>query len=371
MSAGKIACGLILLSLLLLTGCSQKTPPEPIWVGHLTSMTGPGKSAGVASQAAVKLDVEDFAADGFKVVGRPVAVRHVDTRGDAETARVEAGRLIAVNKVVALLTAVDPASAERIGRESLPYGVPVVVCGELPGPPGENVFVVGAGPAARGRALARAAEDIVKGGPVAVLVDGRDPIAGALASAFAREYRKDGKHTATVADYLNADEFSRKRAALVGQKFDAVLLAGSAEDAEQLRNDLHTTKRTCPLLFGGADGVSSWSDIAGVPVYSATAFLTEELSEKGGAFARRYQEKTGERFDLSAALAVDATNLLFEALKQTAPGTKLREQLAKIETLDGTTGALTFKDRQARRPVFVVSWKGGAATLVKKVPAEQ
>jgi ABC-type branched-subunit amino acid transport system substrate-binding protein len=269
------------------------------------------------------------------------------------------------------LTAVDPASAERIGRESLPYGVPVVVCGELPGPPGENVFVVGAGPAARGRALARAAEEIARNGPVAVLVDGRDPITGALASAFAREYRKDGKRTATVAEYLNAEEFGRRRTALAGQKFDAVLVAGSADDAEQVRNELREAKRTCPLLFGGADGVTAWSDVAGVPVYSATAFLAEELSEKGSTFARRYQEKTGERFDVSAAVAVDATNLLFEALKQTAPATKLREQLAKIETLEGTTGTLTFKDRQARRPVFVVSWKGGTATLMKKVAAEE
>src|SRR5439155_27029397 len=131
----------------------------------------------------------------------------------------------------------------------------------------------------------------------------------------------------------------------------AVLVAGSADDAEQVRTDLHTAKRTVPLLFGGADGIGSWAETPGLDVYSATAFATDGLSEKGSTFARRYQESTGERFDLSAALSADATRLLFEGLKSAAPNAKLRDQLAKIETFETTTGNVTFKDRQARRPV--------------------
>src|SRR5262249_48938753 len=158
---------------------------------------------------------------------------------------------------------------------------------------------------------------VAKGGPIVALVDGRNALAGALATAFAREYRKDGKRSVTIAEYLNAEEFGRKRVQLAGQTFDAILVAGSVDDAEQVRSDLDTAKRTVPLLLGGADGITTtWADKPGIEVYSASAFATEGLSEKGSAFARRYQEKVGERVDLSAALSADATHFLYDALKQ-------------------------------------------------------
>ncbi len=178
---------LALLPGLILPGCSSKTPPEPLWVGHLAQLSGPGKAQGTQSQEAVRMAVDELSA--LRVAGRPLAVRHVDTRGDAETARGEAVRLITVSKVTALLVGGEAAQAERVGREALPYGVPVLVCGELPLPPGENVFVVGAGAERRGAALARYANDSIKPDTVAVVVDGRNALAGSLEGRRSRNRR--------------------------------------------------------------------------------------------------------------------------------------------------------------------------------------
>ena len=131
-------------------------------------------------------------------------------------------------------------------------------------------------------------------------------------------------------------------------------------------------KRPTPLFFGGVDGsADTLGDGPGPDVYVATAFATEGLNDKGRDYARRYQQVTGERFDLAAALSWDATTILYEALKQAGvPGTKLREQLGRAEAFEATTGPLTFKERQARRPVFVLRWKDGQATLAKTVAPE-
>jgi ABC-type branched-subunit amino acid transport system substrate-binding protein len=87
----------LVLSLLLFSGCSRKAEPEVLWIGHVAPLTGPRRERGEAAVRAVELLIEQARADGKKV-----AVRHVDAESKA-TARAEATRLLAINRVLALL----------------------------------------------------------------------------------------------------------------------------------------------------------------------------------------------------------------------------------------------------------------------------
>src|SRR5689334_6421116 len=82
---------------LLLAGCSRKAEPEVLWVGHLAPLSGPHRERGEEAARAIELLLDQIKADGKKV-----AVRHVDAESKA-TARAEAVRLLAVNRVLALL----------------------------------------------------------------------------------------------------------------------------------------------------------------------------------------------------------------------------------------------------------------------------
>jgi branched-chain amino acid transport system substrate-binding protein len=365
---------LALLPSLILGGCSSKTPPEPLWVGHLAPLSGPGKSQGDQAQQAVRLAVEESAA--VRVAGRPLAVRHADTRGEGDTGRAEAVRLIAVSKVTALIVNAEAAQAERVGRESLPYGVPVLVCGELASAPAENVFVMGAGPEPRGRVLARYAVETLSFETVAVVVDGRNALAGAFAASFVRQCRKQERPTVHESLYLNEQELKEIVSRLIKSRPAAVLLAGTARDCLRVRSDLLEAKAAVPILFGGEDlgarGLRPDSK-EGPDIYLATAFAETELGEKGRDFDRRFREATGERPGISAALAYDATRLLFEAMSQagTTSGTRIREQLAKTDDFESVTGSLSFKDRQARRLVFVVRVRGGEVKVVRSVRSDE
>ena len=374
---------------LILFGCSSKTAPEPCWVGHLAQLSGPGKAQGIQAQKGIRLAVEETSAAGVRVMSRPLAVRHVDTRGDAETLRAEAVRLIAVSKVTALLVDADATQADRLGPETLLYGLPVLVCGELASPPGENVFVLGAGPEPRGRALARFVVDDVHADSVTVLVDGRNALAGALAAAFIQQCPKNGRPAVEKLEYQNDEELKERVSRLIGAGLSAgsvggspagfarrvVLVAGSGGDCRKVRADLHSAKMNVTVLFGGEDGSAPGlrPEEDGPELYQATAFALEGLSAKGRDFAGRYQDTSGEPPTLAAALAYDGTRLLFEVMRQanSTSGARVREQLAKIEEFESVTGNFTFKDRQARRPVFVVRLKGGAAKVVKTVAAEE
>ncbi len=161
---------------------------------------------------------------------------------------------------------------------------------------------------------------------------------------------------------------------LVKSRPGAVLVAGSVRDCPRVRADLLEAKVSVPVLFGGEDvGASGLrpEEKDGPEVYFATAFADERLSEKGRDLARRFRESTGEGPTIAAALAYDATRLLFEVMGQTgtANGARVRDQLAKTEVFESVTGSLAFKDRQARRPVFVVRVREGEAKVVKTVAA--
>jgi branched-chain amino acid transport system substrate-binding protein len=373
---GRATLVLAVCPALFLCGCSSKATPEPIWVGHVAQLSGPAKGPGTQASQGINLAVKEAAAAESRVLGRPLAVRHVDTHGDAETARAEAIRLIAVSKVSALLASMEGAQAERVGREALQYGVPVVVCGELASPPGENVFVLGAGPQPRGRTLARYASDELKAGSVAVVVHGPNAIAAALGTAFVQQFRKNDGSTVLECGYQNDDEFKECIGRVLKARPAAVLLAGSVRDCLRIRADLQAAKLNVPLLFGGEDGGATGlrlDDTEGPDLYLATAFADDGASDKGHDFARRFKEETGEVPSLAAALAYDGTRLLFDAMRQagTANGARIREQLARGEPFESMTGNWSFKDRQAVRRVFVVRVKGGKATVVKIAAAEE
>src|SRR5262245_43503394 len=89
----------IALTALALGGCGARGEPEPVWVGHLLPLSGPDRARGEQARRGVLLAVHEAREAGTTVNGRPVAVRHVDTRGDAKLAGAETVRLLTVNKV--------------------------------------------------------------------------------------------------------------------------------------------------------------------------------------------------------------------------------------------------------------------------------
>src|SRR6516225_1851755 len=84
---------LALLLPLAALGCAPKVGPEPVWVGQLLSLDGPNRAIGQHARQGVEQAVAEVRAAGQTVGGRPLAVLHVDDRGDAATVRAETVRL--------------------------------------------------------------------------------------------------------------------------------------------------------------------------------------------------------------------------------------------------------------------------------------
>src|SRR6516164_3878389 len=110
----------ILLTTLLLTGCSSRSGNDAILIGHIAPMSTP---AGEHAKQGILLAVKE-ANDPDKGAGQKVTVLHVDSHGDPAIAQAEAVRVAGVNKVAAVLIDADPGTVERVTRDLEPYGIP-------------------------------------------------------------------------------------------------------------------------------------------------------------------------------------------------------------------------------------------------------
>jgi branched-chain amino acid transport system substrate-binding protein len=279
------------------------------------------------------------------------------------------------SKAATLLTASRrTASAAALVRAARPYAAPVVVPGEMAGDVPEDAFVLGAGPAPRGEALARYAGARL-GKRAAVLSDSRSPLAGALASAFARAWPRATGTAVEEWSYAGAAEDAEVVTRVAAWKPALVLVACAGRDFGRLRRRLRDAGVRGPLLYGGADvgpeGVRREA-VDDPEVYLATAYAAAGLTDKGKAFARRYEGRFREAPGLPAAEAYDAARWLLGVMStaQAPGGQALREALARREPFEALTGTVSWEGRQPRRRLFVVRLGKGGPEVVQTVPAE-
>jgi branched-chain amino acid transport system substrate-binding protein len=362
------------LAVLFLMGCS-KSVSEPVWIGHLAPLSGPDKWQGERARQGVRLALEELKNDRELPGQSVVEVRHVDSGGDADRIQTEAVRLLTLNKVVALLDSSPAPLAERLAGAVRPYQVPLVTSAGLPASVGEDVFSLGVAPGSRGKVLARLGATDLKGKHAVVLSDARLASSEALARAFVREWQKNAQSTLENWAYRTDPELEELAVRAAKVKPDVLLFAGKVADLARARSSWETAGFHGPILFGGEDqGEGPLRPLVKPPdrVFLATVFAAEGLSEKGKAFARRYAERFHEPPDFFAAQAYDGTRLLAEALRRAGlpSQARLREELANVDSLEGVTGPLLFKDRRCRRRIFILALEKGTVQFVREFPGD-
>ncbi len=368
---------LIALMFLPAIGCTGATPPEPLFIAQLLPLTGPDQLRGAEARLGARLAVEEALTENVRYQGRPFQIRHVDDRHDREVARAETARLLAVNRVPALLGMLNPDLSETMIRVAAPSGVPTLVPGDiLELPLGDAIFPFGTASTYRGRILAQFAASEIKAKKAAVLIDNQDPIAASLAAAFLTEWRASGDRA--------VGEWSFDRAAqgpaallplaeLLQSKPDVVLLAAEPATFVRLRQEAARMESKAPLLYGGADlGQSALPRHTKTPTaYCATIYCVEALSERGKQFVAKYEKEMHAPPDLAAAQAYDGTRLLIEAIAKVGiTPTTLRDYLTKLEAWETVTGPLSLKDRHPKRPVFVLRLDDDKPQRVKEYARE-
>jgi branched-chain amino acid transport system substrate-binding protein len=389
-------CLLMSIGSLVPAGCARKNVSDPIQIGHIAPLSGPDRAVGEHAERGISLAVEEVNKADDRLLGRPVNVHHVDTRGDSAAVKPIAIRLATVNKVAALLLGIEASQVEDLALVAQDYKVPMIVPGELPGRmTSEYVFHTGMRAAHQGEVLARfVTEEPLKATRILVVTaapevsnqasapaspaagskpraptndnQGRRAAATALFEAFVTELHKHGGKLAGEKVYRTAADAKDIVEQVQKDRPDALLVAGSAADLVALHNAGLDDK--LPILLGGPEGAFQGIEDVDLPnpIYRATVFVSDS-SAAAREFATRYRDHFGDAPDVHAALAYDNARLVFEAMRQAkaVDGTKVQAALAGLKDFNSVTGPLSFKEQWASRTVFIIRLRKGKAETVK------
>jgi branched-chain amino acid transport system substrate-binding protein len=368
-------CGISLL--MVLAGCGGQSAPAPINVGHVVTLTGPGKEEGEQEVHGIRLAVQEQNKSAAEDNSRPVLVRHTDTKGQLAAFEAEAVRLVTVNRVLAILGGTTTEEIMRLDRAGVPiisrYGVRQRGQSDL-------VFLTGLTPVFQGKVLARFAAEKLGPVQVVILVDERREESLALAEAFARQFPISAEKTKKTTPPRpltwrygqEEDSFPQLAKRLGVEKPGAILLAGTISDLGKFRKQFPPP---APILFGGdSPGRSLLDSPDSDGIYLTTAFVLDLDVPLAKEFVANYRKAFNEDPDESAALAYDGARLLFEAIRKSGAlpgGEKIAKELAELKDFPGLTGPMSFTaDRHLPRPAFLARVQKGRLQTIKRFRSE-
>jgi branched-chain amino acid transport system substrate-binding protein len=379
-------CYLFFASVLFLasSGCHRKSVPEIIYIGHVASIRGPDKLSGEHARQGILLALEEAqGSEGTINENKRIEVIHVDTGGDLKAVEPAAVRLVAVNRVVALLGGTDWAQVEAMIPVAQSNEVPLIASGGLPGKSlSDYFFRTGLSQDRQAEFLANFAVNhhspAIK--KMAVLVDGIDKgpssfLAGKFMREFLKregnamtgewtykEYRKDAKTSEGEWGFKSTEELKEIIDQVRNKHPDAIFLAGSPVDLSRLLKAGLDDK--LPLFFAGEEGneraLSGVS--AGRPIFLATGFALDQ-NERQKAFATQYEKRFAEPPDVHAAFAYENSRILLEVLAHATSfkGSKIKEGLESLTSFPTLTGTVSFdkENHEADCQAFVVRVQDG------------
>ncbi len=305
-------CWLLLLTLLV--GCSRSAETEPLWIGHLVSTSGPHRERGEEAIQAIDLVIQQLKTEKKTFFGREVWVRHVEAT-DRATARAEMVRLLAVNRVLAVIVGPgleDPAEVVATARSQ-----------------GSAVIVTQRDLQREGRALARFALMRTN----ATRLTHHWPLAQAASSPVANAFLQIWQSGERTIDESNSQP--------------GIPALGIGPTVTLRLDQQEFSVEPIP------------------PV--------EQLSTLAQDWRERYRKQFEESPDASAFYTYDALNLLLDRLEQLERPTRaaLAEAVQQLSEFEGLLGTVRQREGRWSWPLFLVERQDTQRRLIETIPADQ
>lgn len=370
------------LALALLGACTPKTEnaentSEPIRLGYIGPLTGDAVSFGTDTVNGARMAVDEINAAGG-VNGRMVSLIAEDGRCNGADAAAAAQKLIAIDKVVAIIG--GQCSSETLAAAPIAESARVILLSPVSSNPditnaGEFVFRVYPSDALKGTALTNYFEK-ASFAKIAMISENTDFCMGIHDSV-----KNSLKEGATLVfdetvepgtkDYRSL--FTR----LKGMEFDVFLVNGQSDSTvAAMVQQMRELGLTQPIVGTDTADSVTLGQIAKEAVEGLRALSVPSLSRNdptGGPFVQKFEEEYGipQVGFFFGALSYEATRLLLETVRENGTdGEDLRDALYAHPGFSTIIGAMTFDEHGDIQgiPFALKEFTNGVLTEVERIP---
>jgi branched-chain amino acid transport system substrate-binding protein len=359
----------IIVILALAFSCSRQTETgeQPdrttIKIGYFGDLSGPTYNFGQSAQNGVLMAAAQINQDGG-INGRRIDVVLEDDRGSPEEAARKTAKLIDQDKVVAIIAggvsgnsraAAPKAQSSRIPLISPSSTDPAVTQA------GDYIFRTCFVDSFQGEVMANFAANTLKARKAAILFDFNSPYGRGLTEFFELSFRKLGGEIVKLSYTQGDADFKGQLSSIKAAEPDVIYIPGYYGEVARIAKQARALGLEQPLLGGdGWDAPELWQ-LGGDALngsYITTHYSVDDPSPGIQTFVQDYKLRYQNLVpDAHAALAYDATRLLFAAIKRagTTDRVQLREALAQTKDFDGVTGLISIDaQRNAVKPAVVL-----------------
>ncbi|MBL9188142.1 MAG: ABC transporter substrate-binding protein [Opitutaceae bacterium] len=370
MSASLLRALAVLFALVSVRGA------EPVRLGFFMSITGRDASFGEASLRGARLAIDELNAAGG-VLGRPLELVVEDNRSLAGESATAAKKLIARDRVAALIGECSSARTLEAAPVAHAAGVPLITPASTSPKVtevGDAIFRVCFIDPFQGEVLATFARQRLGLKRAALLIENGSPYSVGLAEFFAKTFTALGGEIVATQKYGGTDtDFRAPLTALRAARPDAIFLPGYYVAAGLVAQQARQLGLPATLLGGDGFEAPQLLEIGGAAlegVYYSSHFSEANTAPESRRFVAAYRARHGAAPNGLAALTYDAVRLAADGIARagTTDKTALRRALAATKDFPGATGRTTINARRdADKDAAIIAVRGGRLEFVETV----
>lgn len=373
----------IIVVLALAFSCSRKPQTgeqqnhSALKIGYFGDLTGPTYNFGTSAMNGVLMAAARINQYGG-INNRQIDVVIHDDRGSAEEAARLTGKLIDQDKVVAVIAGGVSGNSRAAAPKAQSSHIPLISPSSTDPAvtqTGDYIFRACFVDSFQGEVMASFAADKLKAKKAAILFDINSPYGRGLTEFFETSFRKLGGEIVNKQSYTQGDsDFKGQLSSIKAAEPDVIYIPGYYLEVALIAKQARALGLNQPLLGGdGWDAPELWQ-LGGDALngsYISTHYSPDDPSPKIQEFVQEYKQRYQNLVpDAHAALAYDATLLLFDAIKRagTTDGPQLRDALAQTKDFDGVTGFISMDaNRNAVKPAVVLKLQDASFIFEEKI----
>jgi len=349
---------------------------EPIKIGEVEPLTGKEAAFGQSAHRGIMMAVEAINARGG-ILGRPLVVITEDNQSKAGDSATIAKKLLARDKVVAVLCGGTSSNCLEIApicqAAKIPFIATTATAPEVTEKRNYAFRVCFIDPF-QGAVLAKFAYGTLKAKRVALLTSVSSSYSVGLSKVFRERFAALGGEIVVEQKYAEGDkDFRAQLTAIRTAKPDVIAATGFYTEGALVCKQARELGLTVPFVAGDGWEAPELLEIGGAAVngsFYCSHYSSESTAPEVQAFVKNFRAKYGDTPDSMAPLASDGLTVLAEAIARagSTDGSKLREAIAATKNFPGVTGRTTIDDqRNASKPAVMLAVKDGRVQFLQSI----